>query len=136
MDAAIAANAVLGVVTEPNDEWSWRRFVFLAPPGMRRLENCTDSMRAAGPLVCLTIDFSQEKKGSSRPMPEAGIDSVTVPGAWSTDGARRTRKFGRNAVERNFFASPRFFLRGNNGFAVPEIIHGLLGRRASATIGR
>jgi len=97
MDAAIAANAVLGVTTP--EQWDGRRFCF-SFTGMQRPENSMAESSGWAPRG-LSVEFSDEARHTS--MPGDGIHSVTVPGAvegWS----QAHRRFGRLPWKDLFFS--------------------------------
>jgi gamma-glutamyltranspeptidase / glutathione hydrolase len=114
IDAAIAANAVLGVTEPMMNGIGGDLFLLYWEAKTRKLYGLNASGWAPGGL---TID-SLKKKGLGS-MPEAGIDSVTVPGA--VDGwSQAHKKFGRMAWK-DLFAPAIYY--AEQGYAVPEIIH-------------
>lgn len=114
IDAAIAANAVLGVTDPMMNGIGGDLFLLYWDVKTGKLYGLNASGWAPSGL---TID-SLEKKGL-RSMPEAGIDSVTVPGA--VDGwSQAQKKFGRMAWK-DLFAREIYY--AEHGYAVPEIIH-------------
>jgi len=114
MDAAIAANAVLGV-TEPMMNGVGGDFFLLywdAKTG--KLYGLNSSGWAPRGL---SIDHLKQK--GDMQMPQAGIDTVTVPGAvegWSQAHAR----FGR-LPWKDLFAPAIYY--AEHGYPVPEIVH-------------
>ena len=115
VDAAIAANAVLGVTEPMMNGMGGDLFAIYweAKPG--KLYGLNASGWAPQGL---TIEHIQAK--GLREMPLAGIDSVTVPGAVAGWNALHQR-FGKLAWKDLF--QPAIFY-AENGYAVPEIIHG------------
>ena len=122
IDAAIAANAVLGV-TEPMMNGVGGDLFLLYWDGKRgKLYGLNASGWAP---KSLTIDFL--KKQGTTVMPDDGIQSVTVPGA--VDGwAKAHERFGR-LPWKDLFTPAVYY--AEHGYAVPEIIHDFwgIGRR-------
>jgi gamma-glutamyltranspeptidase / glutathione hydrolase len=114
MDAAIAANAVLGVTEPMMNGVGGDLFLLYWDATTGKLYGLNASGWAPRKL---TIDFLS-KKGLTT-MPDTGMDSVTVPGV--VDGwSQAHKKFGR-LPWRELFA-PAIF-NAEHGYAVPEIIH-------------
>jgi gamma-glutamyltranspeptidase/glutathione hydrolase len=114
IDAAIAANAVLGVTEPMMNGIGGDLFLLYWDVKSEKLYGLNASGWAPRGL---TID-SLKKKGLTS-MPEAGIDSVTVPGA--VDGwSQAHKKFGRMAWKDLFAPAIDY---AEHGYAVPEIIH-------------
>jgi gamma-glutamyltranspeptidase/glutathione hydrolase len=115
MDAAIAANAVLGVTEPMMNGVGGDLFLLYWDAKTGKLYGLNASGWAPRKL---TID-SLKKKGLTS-MPDAGIDSVTVPGV--IDGwSQAHKKFGRMPWKELF--APAIFY-AEHGYAVPEVIHG------------
>lgn len=114
IDAAIAANAVLGVTEPMMNGLGGDLFLLYWDARTGKLYGLNASGWAPREL---TID-ALKKKGLTS-MPDTGIDSVTVPGV--VDGwSQAHKRFGR-APWRELFASAIFY--AEHGYAVPEIIH-------------
>lgn len=114
IDAAIAANAVLGVTEPMMNGIGGDLFLLYWDAKTGKLYGLNASGWAPNGL---TIDVLKKKGLTS--MPEAGIDSVTVPGA--VDGwSQSHKKFGRLAWK-DLFAPAIYY--AEHGYAVPEIIH-------------
>jgi gamma-glutamyltranspeptidase/glutathione hydrolase len=114
MDAAIAANAVLGVSEPMMNGIGGDLFVLYWDAKSGKLYGLNASGWAPKGL---TIDFL-EKKGLKL-MPQAGIYSVTVPGA--VDGwAKAHDRFGRLPWKDLF--QPAIYY-AEQGYNVPEIVH-------------
>jgi gamma-glutamyltranspeptidase / glutathione hydrolase len=114
IDAAIAANAVLGVTEPMMNGIGGDLFLLYWDSKTEKLYGLNASGWAPGKL---TIHFLKEKGLTA--MPDAGIDSVTVPGA--VDGwSQAHKKFGRMPWKELF--APAIF-HAEHGYAVPEIIH-------------
>lgn len=112
-DAAIAANAVLGVVEPMSDGMGGDLFVIYWDAKTGKLSG----LNASGwsPRT-LTLDFLKARGISA--MPREGIHSVTVPGC--VDGWEKLhRKFGRLSWETLLRPAVYF---AENGFPVTEII--------------
>ena len=78
----------------------------------------------------LTIEFLHKK--GLRDMPQAGIYSVTVPGA--VDGWQKLAdRFGRKKLAEDLAAAIRI---AQDGFPVPEIDRAVLGRRNGSAARR
>jgi len=113
MDAAIAANAVLGVVEPESNGIGGDLFAIYYDAKTGKLSAINASGWAPKDL---TIQFLKAQ-GNSK-MPQFGIQSVTVPGV--VDGwAKLHAKFGRMKWE-ELFAPAIYF--AENGFPVTEII--------------
>jgi gamma-glutamyltranspeptidase/glutathione hydrolase len=114
MDAAIAANAVLGVTEPMMNGIGGDLFLLYWDAKSGKLYGLNASGWAPKNL---TIDFL--KKEGVKVMPEEGIHSVTVPGA--VDGwAKAHERFGRLPWKDLF--TPAIY-DAEHGYAVPEIIH-------------
>lgn len=114
IDAAIAANAVLGVTEPMMNGIGGDLFLLYWDSKTGKLYGLNASGWAPNGL---TIDRLKKKGLTS--MPDAGIDSVTVPGA--VDGwSQAHKKFGRLAWK-DLFAPAIYY--AEHGYAVPEIIH-------------
>ncbi len=115
MDAAIAANAVLGVTEPMMNGIGGDLFLIYWDAKAGKLYGLNASGWAPRKL---SIEFLA-KQGITSSMPRDGIHSVTVPGA--VDGwSQAHRRFGRLPWKDLF--SPAIFY-AENGYAVPEIIH-------------
>lgn len=114
IDGAIAANAVLGVTEPMMNGIGGDLFLLYWDAKAGKLYGLNASGWAPHGL---TIDRLKKKGLTS--MPEAGIDSVTVPGA--VDGwSQAHKKFGRLAWK-DLFALAIYY--AEHGYAVPEIIY-------------
>ena len=114
MDAAIAANAVLGVTEPMMNGIGGDLFLLYWDAKAGKLYGLNASGWAPKNL---TIDLL--KKQGVKFMPEEGIQSVTVPGA--VDGwSKAHERFGRLPWKDLF--SPAIY-QAEHGYAVPEIIH-------------
>jgi gamma-glutamyltranspeptidase/glutathione hydrolase len=114
MDAAIAANAVLGVTEPMMNGIGGDLFLIYWDAKTGKLYGMNSSGWAPRQL---TIEYLA-KQGITA-MPYDGIHSVTVPGAvegWS----KAHQRFGR-LPWKDLFASAIYYAQ--NGYAVPEIIH-------------
>ena len=113
VDAAIAANAVLGVMEPDMNGIGGDLFAIYWDAKTGKLYGLNASGWAP---KALTIDYLQSK-GLTR-MPESGIDTVTVPGA--VEGWNKLhQRFGRLPWKELF--APAIF-DAENGFAVQELI--------------
>ena len=114
-DAAIAANAVLGVTEPMMNGMGGDLFVLYWQAKKRRLYGLNASGWAPQDL---TIDHLMRK--GYRAMPHDGIDSVTVPGV--VDGwSKLHRRFGARRWKEIF--QPAIFY-ADHGYPVPEVIQG------------
>jgi gamma-glutamyltranspeptidase/glutathione hydrolase len=114
MDAAIAANAVLGVVEPMSNGIGGDLFVIYWESKTGKLTGLNASGWAP---TGLTIDFLRSQGNTW--MPQEGIHSVSVPGC--VDGwAKLHGKFGRLSWAQLF--EPAIYF-AENGFPVTEIIH-------------
>src|SRR5690242_14875576 len=114
VDAAIAANAVLGVTEPMNNGIGGDLFLIYWDAKSGKLYGLNSSGWAPRGL---SIDFLSKQGITS--MPEGGIQSVTVPGAvegWS----QAQKRFGRIAWK-DLFAPAIYY--AEHGFAVPELDH-------------
>ena len=115
MDAAIAANAVLGVTEPMMNGIGGDLFLLYWDASTGKLYGLNASGWAPRGL---SIDYLK-KKGITQ-MPQHGIDSVTVPGA--VDGwAKAHARFGRLPWKDLF--TPAIYY-AEHGYPVPELIHG------------
>src|ERR1700688_280876 len=113
IDAAIAANATLGVTEPMMNGIGGDLFAIYWDAKTAKLYGLNASGWAPQGL---TIDHLEAK--GIHAMPQAGIDSVTVPGA--VDGWTKLHdKFGKLAWRELF--QPAIFYAGH-GYAVPEVI--------------
>lgn len=115
VDAAIAANAVLGVTEPMMNGMGGDLFAIYWDAKTGKLYGLNSSGWAP---KALTLDHMQAK-GATR-MPQATIDSVTVPGAVAGWNALHSR-FGKLPWKALF--QPAIFYAGR-GYPVPELIHG------------
>ena len=114
MDAAIAANAVLGVTEPMMNGVGGDLFLIYWDAKAGKLYGLNASGWAPKKL---TIDFLTQQGITS--MPREGIHSVTVPGA--VDGwSQSHHRFGR-LPWKELFAPAIYY--AEHGYAVPEIIH-------------
>jgi gamma-glutamyltranspeptidase/glutathione hydrolase len=114
MDAAIAANAVLGVTEPMMNGVGGDLFLLYWEAKTGKLYGLNASGWAPRGL---SIDYLKQK--GTLQMPQAGIDSVTVPGA--VDGwAKAHARFGR-LPWKDLFTPAIYF--AEHGYPVPEIIH-------------
>jgi gamma-glutamyltranspeptidase / glutathione hydrolase len=115
MDAAIAANAVLGVVEPMSDGIGGDLFAIYWNAKTGKLTGINASGWAP---KALTIDFLRAKGITS--MPQSGIQSVTVPGC--VDGWERLhRRFGK--LPWRDVVQPAIYY-AKHGFPVTELISG------------
>lgn len=113
VDAAIATNAVLGVMEPDMNGMGGDLFAIYWDAKTRKLYGLNASGWAP---KALTIDYLKSKNVTQ--MPETGIDTVTVPGA--VEGWNKLHeRFGRMAWK-DLFVPAIFY--GENGFAVQELI--------------
>lgn len=118
IDAAIAANAVLGVTEPMMNGVGGDLFLLYWDAKSGKLYGLNASGWAPEGL---TIDFLKRQGITS--MPEEGIHSVTVPGA--VDGwAKAHQRFGK-LPWKDLFAPAIYY--AENGYSVPEIIHDFWG---------
>src|SRR5215472_12603281 len=114
MDAAITANAVLGVTEPMMNGIGGDLFLIYWDAKSGKLYGLNSSGWAPRKL---TVEFLAQQGITS--MPREGIHSVTVPGAvegWS----QAHHRFGR-LPWKDLFASAIYY--AENGYAVPEMIH-------------
>jgi gamma-glutamyltranspeptidase / glutathione hydrolase len=113
VDAAIATNAVLGVMEPDMNGIGGDLFAIYWEAKSGRLYGLNASGWAP---KALTLDYLKSKGVTQ--MPESGIDTVTVPGA--VEGWNNLhRRFGR-AAWKDLFTPAIFF--AENGFSVQEMI--------------
>lgn len=115
VDAAIAANATLGVMEPDMNGMGGDLFAIFWDAKSGKLYGINASGWAP---KALTIDYLK-KKGATR-MPSAGIDSVTVPGA--VEGWRKLHERFGLLPWKDLFTPAIFY--AENGFAVQELIGG------------
>jgi gamma-glutamyltranspeptidase/glutathione hydrolase len=115
VDAAIAANAVLGVTEPMMNGMGGDLFAIYWEAKTGKLYGLNSSGWAP---QALTIEHLRAKDVTA--MPQSGIDSVTVPGAVAGWGALHGR-FGHLSWK-DIFQSAIFYAR--EGYPVPELIHG------------
>jgi len=114
-DAAIAANAVLGVTEPMMNGMGGDLFVLYWQAGKRKLYGLNASGWAPQGL---SIEHLRRKGWAA--MPQDGIDSVTVPGV--VDGwGKLHRRFGQRRWKEIF--QPAIFY-ADHGYPVPEVIQG------------
>jgi gamma-glutamyltranspeptidase/glutathione hydrolase len=112
VDAAIATNAMMGVVEPMNNGIGGDLFAIVYDAKANKLYGLNASGWAPKGL---TIEFLQ--KQGLRDMPQAGINSVTVPGM--VDGWQKlSDKFGRKKLAEDLSAA---IVTARNGFPVPEM---------------
>jgi gamma-glutamyltranspeptidase/glutathione hydrolase len=114
IDAAIAANAVLGVTEPMMNGMGGDLFAIYWEAKTGKLYGLNASGWAP---QALTLDYLRAKGATA--MPEAGIDTVTVPGAVAGWNALHQR-FGRLPWKDLF--QPAIFY-AEQGYPVPEVIH-------------
>jgi len=114
VDAAIAANAVLGVTEPMMNGIGGDLFAIYWDAKSGKLYGLNSSGWAP---QALTVAHIKAKDANS--MPEEGIDTVTVPGAVAGWDALHTR-FGK-APWKDIFQAAIFYAQ--NGYPVPELIH-------------
>ncbi|MGE5056372.1 MAG: gamma-glutamyltransferase [Acidobacteriota bacterium] len=113
VDAAIAANATLGVMEPDMNGMGGDLFAIFWDAKSGKLYGINASGWAP---KALTIDYLK-KKGATR-MPPAGIDSVTVPGA--VEGWHKLHQRFGLLPWKDLFTPAIFY--AENGFAVQELI--------------
>jgi gamma-glutamyltranspeptidase/glutathione hydrolase len=114
IDAAIAANAVLGVMEPMANGMGGDLFAIYWDAKTGKLYGLNASGWAP---KALTVEHLRSKGVTA--MPQVGIDSVTVPGV--VDGWTKLHdRFGKRPW-RELFQPAIFF--AENGFPVPEVIH-------------
>jgi gamma-glutamyltranspeptidase/glutathione hydrolase len=112
VDAAIATNAMMGVVEPMMNGIGGDLFAIVYDAKADKLYGLNASGWAPKGL---TIEFLQ--KQGLREMPQAGINSVTVPGM--VDGWQKlSEKFGRKKLAEDLSAA---IATARNGFPVPEM---------------
>jgi gamma-glutamyltranspeptidase / glutathione hydrolase len=115
IDAAIAANAVLGVTEPMSNGMGGDLFAIYWDAKTGKLSGLNSSGWAPQGL---TVEHLKSKGVTA--MPGSGIDSVTVPGAVAGWHALHER-FGK-LPWRDLFQSAIFY--ADRGYPVPELIHG------------
>ncbi len=123
VDAAIAANAVLGVGEPMMNGMGGDLFAIYWEAKTGKLYGLNSSGWAPSGL---SIEHLRARDVTQ--MPESGIDTVTVPGAVAGWGALHHR-FGR-LPWKDLFQPAVFY--ADNGFPVPELIHAFWAGDASA----
>jgi gamma-glutamyltranspeptidase / glutathione hydrolase len=123
VDAAIAANAVLGVTEPMMNGMGGDLFAIYWEAKTGKLYGLNSSGWAPKGL---TLERMKSKGANS--MPHYGIDTVTVPGAVAGWNALHER-FGR-LPWKNLFQPAIFY--AENGYPVPELIHGFWEEAADA----
>jgi gamma-glutamyltranspeptidase / glutathione hydrolase len=114
MDAAIAANAVLGVTEPMMNGIGGDLFLLYWDAKTGKLYGLNASGWAPRGL---SIEYLKQK--GALQMPQAGIDTVTVPGA--VDGwAKAHARFGR-LPWKDIFGPATYY--AEHGYPVPELIH-------------
>ena len=112
VDAAIATNAMMGVVEPMMNGIGGDLFAIVYDAKANKLYGLNASGWAPKGL---TIEFLQQQ--GLREMPQAGINSVTVPGM--VDGWQKlAEKFGRKKLAEDLSAA---IATARNGFPVPEM---------------
>jgi len=112
VDAAIAANAMMGVVAPMMNGIGGDLFVIVYDAKAKKLYGLNASGWAPKGL---TIEFLH--KQGLREMPEQGVQSITVPGV--VDGWQKlAEKFGRKKLAEDLAAAIR---TAKDGFPVPEL---------------
>src|SRR5271165_4123756 len=118
VDAAIAANAMMGVVEPMMNGIGGDLFVIVYDAKANKLYGLNASGWAPKGL---TIEFLH--KQGLRDMPQTGVHSITVPGV--VDGWQKLAdKFGRKKLKEDLAAAIR---TAQNGFPVPEMTAALWG---------
>src|SRR5262249_19249550 len=115
VDAAIAANATLGVTEPMMNGIGGDLFALYWDAKSGKLYGINSSRWAP---QALTVSHIRARDATK--MPYKGIDSVTVPGAVAGWDALHQR-FG-HAAWKDLFQSAIFY--ADHGYAVPELIHG------------
>jgi len=115
VDAAIAANAVLGVTEPMMNGIGGDLFAIYWEAKTGKLYGLNSSGWAPQALTVAHI----KAKDATR-MPQRGIDSVTVPGAVAGWNALHSR-FGKLAWKEDLQPAIHY---ATNGYPVPELIHG------------
>ncbi|MGB2592384.1 MAG: gamma-glutamyltransferase, partial [Candidatus Acidiferrum sp.] len=111
VDAAIAANAMMGVVEPMMNGIGGDLFAIVYDAKANKLYGLNASGWAP---TGLTIEYLQ--KLGLRDMPQSGVNSITVPGA--VDGWQKLAdKFGRKKLKEDLTAAIR---TAQDGFPVPE----------------
>jgi len=122
VDAAIATNAMMGVVEPMMNGIGGDLFAIVYDAKANKLYGLNASGWAPKGL---TIEFLQ--KQGLREMPQAGINSVTVPGA--VDGWQAlAEKFGRKKLAEDFFTQDRSspaMSRRNRKYAASSVSSGV-----------
>jgi len=112
VDAAIATNAMMGVVEPMMNGIGGDLFAIVYDAKANKLYGLNASGWAPAEL---TIEFLQ--KQGLREMPQAGINSVTVPGM-AEGWQKLADKFGRKKLAEDLSAA---ITTARNGFPVPEM---------------
>ena len=112
VDAAIATNAMMGVVAPMMDGMGGDLFAIVYDAKANKLYGLNASGWAP---KSLTIEYL--KKKGLRDMPQSGVDAITVPGV--VDGWQKLAdKFGRRKLSDDLAAAIH---TAQNGFPVPEL---------------
>jgi gamma-glutamyltranspeptidase / glutathione hydrolase len=115
VDAAIAANAVLGVTEPMMNGIGGDLFALYWDAKTKKLYGLNSSGWAP---QALTVEFLKARDVTK--MPSSGIDTVTVPGAVAGWNALHTR-FGNLPWKQIFQPAIHY---ASDGYPVPELIHG------------
>ncbi|MGI8960752.1 MAG: gamma-glutamyltransferase [Bryobacteraceae bacterium] len=124
VDAAIAANAALGVIEPMMNGIGGDLFAIVYDAKAKKLYGINSSGWAPQQL---TIDFLKSK-GISKSTPRKSIHSVTVPGAVAGWDALH-RRFGKLPLDR--VLAPAIYY-ANNGVPIAEVVAGVWARAAEA----
>ena len=123
VDAAIAANAMLGLVEPTGNGIGGDLFALVWDPKSEKLYGLNASGRSPMGLSIETVRAEADEKGKGR-IPPFGAAAVSVPGAVSGWGALHER-FGRLAMA-DILASPIAYAEA--GAPIPEVIAYYWGR--------
>ncbi len=118
MDAAIAANAMLGLVEPTGNGIGGDLFAIVWDPKTRRLYGYNGSGRSPKGASLADIQAVAKKYGDGTTIPPHGTTPVTVPGA--VDGwFALHQRFGRAAMSENLRPAIEY---ARNGAPIPEVI--------------